>query len=75
MATGERQTARRGDVVAVDGRHVGDQGRSGEILEVLGDDLRPHYLVRWEDGHESIFYPGEGTRIDRSRSPAAGIAD
>lgn len=54
-----------GDVVKTSGRHVGDAGRSGQILSVLGDDERPHYLVRWEDGHESILYPGEGTTIRR----------
>lgn len=75
MATRAAQTARCGDVVHVAGRHVGDRGRSGEIREVLGDDLHPHYLVRWEDARESILYPGEGTTIDRSRSPAAGSAD
>ena len=30
-----------------------------EILEVLGDEGGPPYLVRWEDdGHVSRFYPG-----------------
>lgn len=53
----------RGDVVEVSGRRVGDHGRKGEILEVLGSPERPHYLVRWEDGHESVLYPGEATTI------------
>jgi hypothetical protein len=65
MAKTDPQTVRKGDIVAVAGRHVGDHGRTGEILEVLGDNLHPHYLVRWEDGHESILYPGEGTTIGR----------
>ncbi len=52
-----------GDIVQVSGRHVGDTGRSGEIVAVLGEEERPHYLVRWEDGRESILYPGEGTSI------------
>ena len=50
-----------GDVVEVSGRRVGDHSRIGEILEVLGPPEHPHYLVRWEDGHESILYPGEAT--------------
>jgi len=75
MPTEALETARTGDVVVVDGRHVGDHRQTGEILEVLGDGPHPHYRVRWADGHESILYPGEGTTIDRSMSPAAGIAD
>ena len=75
MDTEALQIGRRGDVVALAGRRVGDAGRTGEILEVLGDHLHPHYRVRWKDGRESILYPGEGTTIDRSRSPAAGSAD
>jgi Domain of unknown function (DUF1918) len=54
---------RRGDVVSVAGRHVGERGRFGEILEVVGDVLHPHYRVRWEDGRESILYPGEEATI------------
>lgn len=71
MARTTVQTPRPGDVVAVAGRHVGDRGRTGEILEVLGDDLHRHYRVRWEDGRESILYPGEGTTI---RRPSARLA-
>ncbi|HKB94379.1 MAG TPA: DUF1918 domain-containing protein [Gaiellaceae bacterium] len=55
-----------GDVVEVSGRRVGDSGRLGEIVELLGTADHRHYLVRWEDGHESILYPGEATTI-RSR--------
>ena len=57
-----------GDEVRVSGRQVGDAGRSGEIVAVLGEEDHPHYLVRWEDGHESILYPGEGITI----RPSAG---
>jgi len=52
-----------GDVVETVGRRVGDAGRTGEIVAVLGEDEHPHYLVRWEDGRESTLYPGEGTTI------------
>jgi uncharacterized protein DUF1918 len=75
MVTQPRQDVRCGDLVVVSGRRVGDHGRTGEIVEVLGDDLHLHYLVRWEDGRETILYPGEGTTIDRSTSSAAGSAD
>jgi rRNA processing protein Gar1 len=65
------QQARPGDVVEVAGRHVGDPGRVGEIVEVLGDPGHPHYLVRWEDAHESILYPGEAVTVRRRSRRAA----
>jgi len=49
------------DIVRTSGRHVGDAGRTGEVVAVLGEEDHVHYLVRWEDSHESILYPGEGT--------------
>ena len=52
-----------GDTVEVSGRRVGDHARLGEIVSVCGDDAHPHYLVHWEDGHESVLYPGEATTI------------
>ena len=63
-----------GDLVQTAGRRVGDPGRSGEIVAVLGEDDHLHYLVRWEDGHESTLYPGEGTTI-RANEYAANSAD
>jgi hypothetical protein len=52
-----------GDIVVVDGHRVGDIKRTGEILDVMGDAGRRHYLVRWDDDHESIFYPGSDAII------------
>jgi Domain of unknown function (DUF1918) len=62
-ATMEIRPVGPGDVVETVGRRVGDAGRTGAIVAVLGEDDHPHYLVRWEDGRESILYPGEGTTI------------
>jgi hypothetical protein len=47
-----------GDVVVVSAHRVGEPERVAEILEVLGDASRPHFRVRWEDGRETLFYPG-----------------
>lgn len=63
--------AEPGDVVQTSGRHVGDAGRTGEIVAVLGDDRHLHYAVRWEDGRESILYPGAGITIRRSGEAVA----
>lgn len=70
----EIRTVGPGDLVHTTGRRVGDSGRSGEIVAVLGEDDHLHYLVRWEDGHESTLYPGEGTTI-RANEYAASSAD
>jgi Domain of unknown function (DUF1918) len=59
------------DLVTTSGRRVGDAGRTGEIVAVLGEEDRMHYLVRWEDGRESILYPGEGTTVHPSESAIA----
>jgi hypothetical protein len=63
MGTAFKRPVEPGDVVKTSGRHVGEAGRTGEIVAVLGEDDRPHYRVRWEDGRESILYPGQGTTI------------
>ncbi len=60
---GEPMRATVGDHVVVPGRHVGDQERKGEILEVRGADGGPPYLVRWDDQHEGVVYPGPEMRV------------
>jgi hypothetical protein len=52
-----------GDQIVVDGVHMGDPPRRGEIVEVIGTGDREHFRVRWDDGHGSLFFPGATTRI------------
>jgi uncharacterized protein DUF1918 len=59
------------DIVRTSGRRVGDAGRTGEIVAVLGEQDHEHYHVRWEDGHESILYPGEGVTVEPSEGAVA----
>lgn len=47
-----------GDRIVVTGHRVGEPERTGEILELLGEPGHERYRVRWDDGHETIFYPG-----------------
>lgn len=47
-----------GDEILVDSMQIGHQPRAGEVLEVIGDGDEQHYLVRWDDGHETIYFPG-----------------
>jgi hypothetical protein len=50
-----------GDRVVLESERTGQAAREGEILEVLGAGLGVHYRVRWEDGHESTFFPSGGS--------------
>ena len=54
-----------GDRLVVRGRHVGDEDREGTIIEVHGPDGAPPYVVRWADGHHSMFMPTSDTVIRR----------
>lgn len=56
-----------GDRIVVRGRHVGEQERRGEIVEVQGADGTPPYVVRWDrDGHQGLVFPGPDTRIEQA---------
>jgi hypothetical protein len=52
-----------GDEIVVDGQHVGQEGRKGEIVEVILDGGVTHFRVRWDDGHEGIFFPGSDAHV------------
>lgn len=58
--------AAAGDRIAVPGRHVGDAGRVGEVLEVRGPGGAPPFVVRWADGHEAVCWPGPETRVQHA---------
>jgi hypothetical protein len=47
-----------GDRIIIRGHSVGDSDRDCEVLEVRGSDGGPPYVVRWESGHEGLFFPG-----------------
>jgi len=49
--------AKTGDRIVVDSTHVGQPRRQGQIVEVVPDVGGEHYRVRWDDGHESIYFP------------------
>ena len=57
-----------GDRLVIKGHRMGDPGRDAEILEVLGSDGAPPYVVRWEDdGHVSELYPGADAYVQHFR--------
>jgi hypothetical protein len=61
-----REEARPGDVVVIHGHHVGEHEQLAEILEVLGEAEHVHFRIRWEDGREAVFYPGNDATIRRA---------
>jgi uncharacterized protein DUF1918 len=60
--------ARPGDWIVVHRHAVGEPERTGLILEVLGTPDHARYRVRWDEEHESIFYPGSDATIRRDES-------
>jgi hypothetical protein len=55
---------RIGDRLHVHGNVVGQPDRTGEIVEVRGESGGPPYLVRFDDGHETLVYPGPDAVIE-----------
>jgi hypothetical protein len=41
------------------------------ILVVEGDDGGPPYLSRWDDGHQSLFFPGSHSTVKHYPVPGA----
>jgi hypothetical protein len=57
-----------GDLIEIGRTRVGEHRRVGEIMKVLGSRGHEHYLVRWEDDRETLFYPtGHASVVRRSK--------
>lgn len=58
-------SASPGDRLVVRGHRQGEVEHDAEILEVLGEDGAPPYLVRWEaDGRVSRVYPSSDIYVE-----------
>ena len=58
-----------GDRILIKGHRVGEPNICDcEVLEVHGVDGSPPYLVRWDDGHESLFFPGSDAVVEHFES-------
>ena len=55
--------ANRGDQIVIETVTLDAPRRRGEVVEVLGQGDREHYRVRWQDGHESVYFPGPDARV------------
>lgn len=66
--------AKVGDRIIVESEKVGQAAREGQILEVIPSvSAGGHFLVRWDDGHESDFRPSAGSAriVEQAASPRA----
>ncbi|WP_157181611.1 DUF1918 domain-containing protein [Actinopolymorpha alba] len=52
-----------GDRIIIETEVLGQTPRQGTVLEVLGGPEAEHYRVTWDDGHESLLYPGPDTHL------------
>jgi hypothetical protein len=59
--------AAAGDRLHVRSHIVGQSERTGEIVEVRGAGGEPPYLVRFDDGHTSLVFPGPDAVIEHPR--------
>jgi Domain of unknown function (DUF1918) len=63
-----------GDRLHIRGNCVGHPDKCGEILEVHGKAGEPPYLVRFDDGHTGLVFPGPDAVIEAKKrgTKAAG---
>jgi hypothetical protein len=65
-----QKTTNLHDLVVIPAHRVGEHERVGEILELAGEPGHERYRVRWDDGRESVFYPGRHATIrHRTHTP------
>ncbi len=54
--------AKVGDRIVIESERVGQADRGGVIIELLPSATgAAHYLVRWDDGHQSDIRPSAGS--------------
>jgi hypothetical protein len=62
--------AAAGDRLHFRARTVGQHDRVAVVLEVRGPDGAPPYLVRHDNGHEAIVFPGTDAWVEHPSAPA-----
>ena len=60
-----------GDRLHVRGRVVGTSDEISEIIEIRGRDGEPPYLVRHDDGHEALVFPGPDASVEHPQGRKA----
>ncbi|REF35750.1 CBS domain-containing protein [Thermasporomyces composti] len=61
-----------GDRIIVQTETLGKTPRQGTVEEVLAGYDAEHYRVRWDDGHESLLFPGPDTRVLKPAESTSG---
>lgn len=61
-----------GDRLHIHGHNVGDPDKMGEIVEVHGKSGEPPYLVRFDDGHTGLVFPGPDAVIEHPARARGG---
>ena len=54
-----------GDLLHVRGKKVGDRDHTVVIVEIRGQDGTPPYLVRDDNGHEMLVFPGQDASVEQ----------
>lgn len=57
-----------GSRIVIHGAHVDSAERRGEVLETRGEGGGPPYLVRFDDGSESLIFPGPDCELEHAPS-------
>jgi hypothetical protein len=52
-----------GDRLIVEAATDHSSRRTGVVVEVRGEDGQPPYVVKWDDGHEGLCYPGPDAHV------------
>lgn len=63
-----------GDRLHIHGHAVGDPDRTGEIVEVKGQAGAPPYLVKFDDGHTRLVFPGPDAVVEARKGRPRGAA-
>ena len=64
-----------GDRLHVHGNIVGHPDRTGEIVEVRGAGGEPPCLVRFNDGHTGLVFPGPDAIIEHPHEGQQGLGE
>ena len=61
-----------GDRLLIRGNCVGTPDKCGEIVEVHGKAGEPPYLVRFDDGHTGLVFPGPDAVVEAKAAAGRG---